>query len=186
MVSKSYSLVVLFFKFLLWISISSTVLLYKIGNFIYHPSYRDIMFGMKRKIIGLFGTCGKTTWRRDIAIPLIEKAGKKYFNPQRDDWSEEHVRVEYDHLMNDKVIVQVITYETGGFGSLAETGWIATGALLRGQKVGFYIEEGLKTLLNPEERRARELIKYHINNLKGHVYLANSIQDLIKWAVNQL
>ena len=145
------------------------------------------MFGMKKNMIGLFGTCGKTTWRKDIAIPIIEKAGKKYFNPQRDDWSEEHIPLEYNHLMHDKVIIHVITYETGGFGSLAETGWIAMGALLRGQKIGFYIEDGLKNLLHPTERRARNLIKDHIKNLKHkHVYLANNIPDLINWAVQQL
>jgi hypothetical protein len=37
----------------------------------------------------LGGACGATTWRQDIAIPMLEEAGCAYFNPQIDDWSEQ-------------------------------------------------------------------------------------------------
>lgn len=30
----------------------------------------------------LGGACGETTWRTDLAIPLLERAGISYFNPQ--------------------------------------------------------------------------------------------------------
>lgn len=42
----------------------------------------------------LGGSCGKTTWRSDIAIPMFDAAGVKYYNPQRDDWSPELVTIE--------------------------------------------------------------------------------------------
>lgn len=38
----------------------------------------------------LGGACNPTTWRQDIAIPMLEEAGCPYFNPQVDDWSERH------------------------------------------------------------------------------------------------
>ena len=41
----------------------------------------------------LGGACGKSTWRKDIAIPLLEKAGVAYFNPQVDEWRPELVEV---------------------------------------------------------------------------------------------
>jgi hypothetical protein len=142
---------------------------------------------MVRNIIGLFGSCGDTTWRKDIAIPIIKKAKKKYFNPQKKTWTKQNAILEYDHLMNDKVIVHVITDETNGFGSLSESGWIAMGALLRGQKIGFYIEEDNSKLLNSEEKRARELIKYHIENIKHpDIFLAKNISELINWAIREV
>ena len=41
----------------------------------------------------LGGACGKSTWRKDIAIPLLEQAGVAYFNPQVDEWRPELVEV---------------------------------------------------------------------------------------------
>ena len=37
------------------------------------PSTCDVFLG---------GACGETTWRKDVAIPLLEQAGVSYWNPQ--------------------------------------------------------------------------------------------------------
>jgi hypothetical protein len=42
----------------------------------------------------LGGSCNPTTWRADIAIPLLEQAGVSYYNPQVDNWYRELVEIE--------------------------------------------------------------------------------------------
>lgn len=41
--------------------------------------------------IFLGGACNPTTWRQTIAIPLCERAGVKYYNPQVDNWTPDLV-----------------------------------------------------------------------------------------------
>ena len=86
-------------------------------------------------IIGLFGTCGDSTWRNEISIPAIEAAGIESFNPVVENWTEDCMEIEAGHAATDKVIMLVITGETSAIGSMAESGWIALQAHLRGQKV---------------------------------------------------
>ena len=38
--------------------------------------------------IFLGGSCNPTTWRKDTVIPLLEKTGVSYYNPQVDAWHE--------------------------------------------------------------------------------------------------
>lgn len=40
-----------------------------------------------KKQLFLGGSCNPTTWRKDIAIPLLAAAGIPFFNPQVEDWS---------------------------------------------------------------------------------------------------
>ncbi|CAK4313198.1 unnamed protein product [Aphanomyces euteiches] len=42
----------------------------------------------------LGGSCNPTTWRRDIAIPLLEAANITCYNPQVDEWYEELIELE--------------------------------------------------------------------------------------------
>lgn len=35
----------------------------------------------------LGGSCNPTTWRKDVAIPLLEAKEITYYNPQVDEWS---------------------------------------------------------------------------------------------------
>ena len=138
------------------------------------------------KEIGLFGTCGKSRWRERIAIPIIEEAGKKYFNPNKKNWTPKDSIREYHHLTTDKVILSAISNETSSYGSLGELGWTILGALSRGQKVGLYFEEDLSKLKGTK-RRLRELIKKHVKSINNkNFYYAKSIEDLAKWAVKQL
>ena len=54
-------------------------------------------------VVGLFGTCGDSTFRKDLFIPEYERLGIAYFNPQVDDWKPEYADVEADHLATDTV-----------------------------------------------------------------------------------
>ncbi len=42
----------------------------------------------------LGGACNPTTWRRDIAIPMLTTGGIGFYNPQVDDWTAELVILE--------------------------------------------------------------------------------------------
>lgn len=135
--------------------------------------------------VGLFGTCGSSTWREDIFIPLLKKMGVDYFNPQvgPNEWIPEMAQREAKHLASDEVIVLPISKETYGYSSLAECGWAILGGLLRGQKVGIYIEEDDQM---PEDaKRARMLVKGLSETLQKEYpvfQFENSLQDLALWA----
>ncbi len=47
-----------------------------------------------RPVVFLGGSCGSTTWRVDIAIPLFSSAGISYYNPQVPLWSESLIALE--------------------------------------------------------------------------------------------
>ena len=137
--------------------------------------------------VGLFGTCGSpaSTWRKDIFIPKLEKYGLDYFNPQieSEDWKPEMAILEAEHLAKDEIIVLPISKETHGYGSLGEAGWAILGALLRGQKVGIYIEEYESA---PKDvRRSRQLFKNLAIKLQSDYpvfQFENSMNDLATWA----
>ena len=44
------------------------------------------------KQVFLGGACGATTWRRDVAIPVLDAAGVSYHNPQlgAGEWTAAH------------------------------------------------------------------------------------------------
>lgn len=60
----------------------------------------------------LGGSCNPTTWRREVAIPLLEDARVKYFNPQVDDWYEELIQIETRAKETAKVVLMVIDNAT--------------------------------------------------------------------------
>lgn len=72
----------------------------------------------------LGGSCGHTTWRRDIAIPRFSQVTPaiSYFNPQvgEGEWSHELIAVEVQAKANSKVYLMVITAETAGMASMVE------------------------------------------------------------------
>lgn len=82
--------------------------------------------------IGLFGTCGSSTWRTDF-IKRYEQLGIAFFNPQLPEgtWTPGCVAEENTHLATDAVILFPVTNETTGQGSLAEIGFSINAALLR-------------------------------------------------------
>lgn len=78
------------------------------------------------KQVFLGGACGLTTWRKDITIPLMEKAKVTYHNPQMPlgAWKEDD---QYDEMRRkDECLVQlfVINASTRGVASVAEVAYL--------------------------------------------------------------
>jgi hypothetical protein len=57
-------------------------------------SYPDMPDPSSGTGVFLGGSCNPTTWRRDVAIPMLEEHGILFYNPQVDDWSPELVAIE--------------------------------------------------------------------------------------------
>jgi hypothetical protein len=68
----------------------------------------------------LGGSCNPTTWRNDIAIPLLSRAGISYYNPQVDNWTAELVLIEALVKSNCDILFFVIDPATRAIGSMIE------------------------------------------------------------------
>ena len=138
-------------------------------------------------VVGLFGTCGDSTWREDIAIPSLEKAGIRYFNPVVEDWTPECQAEEARHAATDKVILMVITGETTATGSLAEAGWIALQAHLRDQRLVIVIEDMPQDV--GRANKVRALVREHMKSLpvrlyqNGTISVCSSVEDAVERAI---
>ena len=140
------------------------------------------------KCIGLFGTCGKSTWRKDLFIPAYLKLGMKdgedFFNPQVEGWDESMAKIEANHLATDGVILFPVTGETYGTGSLTEVGFSILNAIKLDDRRDFviYIEESLDDNLKEgdptvykESMRARRLVLEHLKKIRfGNVFVIPS------------
>ncbi|XP_014248982.1 uncharacterized protein LOC106666357 isoform X1 [Cimex lectularius] len=56
----------------------------------------------------LGGSCNPTTWRHDVAIPLLESLNITYYNPQVSEWRAELVEVEHKAKESAKVLFFVL------------------------------------------------------------------------------
>ncbi|KFM59070.1 hypothetical protein X975_09429, partial [Stegodyphus mimosarum] len=71
-----------------------------VGNDVsYDATFRDVYLGGTRK---------PSTWREDIAIPLLKKKGLTYFIPQDGVWSERLIPMEATNMENSQVLLFVI------------------------------------------------------------------------------
>lgn len=155
---------------------------------------------MKKKVlkkyncVGLFGTCGNTTFRKDIMIPAFEAAGVNYFNPQLapDAWNDEAAALEAQHLANDRIICFPITKDTYASGSLAETGLSLLQAvnINKQSKIILMIDMDLAPELeeNPvaakESKRARRLVAAHLAQLNlPNLFIVSSIEEMTEVAI---
>ena len=68
----------------------------------------------------LGGSCNPTTWRKDVAIPILEAAGVSYYNPQVDDWSPELVAIEAKAKEEAETVLFVIDSQTRAIASILE------------------------------------------------------------------
>ena len=78
------------------------------------------MVNMEKVKIFLGGTCGDSTWRKEL-IPMLGEH-IEYFNPQLGpgEWCDEAQKIEDFHRENDDVCIYVITPEGEGFYSFVE------------------------------------------------------------------
>ena len=131
-------------------------------------------------VVGLFGTCGDSTWR-DSVMQQLEAAGIGYFNPVVDEWNDEAQAAELRHATSDKVILLNITGETEGIGSLSESGWLAFLANNRGQNVVVVLEDMPANDDNKHNNKARKLVRGYGQKVAeagiGGVYFFESLDD---------
>jgi len=142
--------------------------------------------------IGLFGTCGKSTWRKPF-IDTYKQSSITYFNPQVDDWKPENAIEEASHLAEDSIILFPITSESYGTGSLAETGFSILNAIKLEDRrdIVIFIDQKLDDELvkdNPlaakESLRARALVKQHLKKLNlSNLYYVESLDAMLKLSV---
>ena len=146
--------------------------------------------------VGLFGTCGTTTWRREF-IDAYDNLAIAYYNPQVDEWKPELAQLEARHLVEDDIVLFPVTAQTYGTGSLAETGFSILQVLHSVQhaqshrKVIVYIDPGLDAELvaqNPvaakESTRARALVAAHLGQIQDpNVYVVDSMQAMLALSI---
>lgn len=146
----------------------------------------------KKLCIGLFGTCGSTTWRKELFIPRYEEQNIEYFNPQVDDWDPSMAQIEAEHLAQDCIILFPITHETYGLGSLMETGFSLLNAIKLDDRRDFivmidqYLDDELMKdeKLAKESLRGRALVLQHLKKLNfSNVYIVDSLADMLTVSV---
>jgi hypothetical protein len=95
----------------------------KIVSYILYAKFKNI----KRKWpsdytieVFLGGACGMTTWRKNIAVPMLSTAGITFFDPQVEEWKPDMVVIESIVKERCAVLLFVIGSETRGVASMVE------------------------------------------------------------------
>jgi hypothetical protein len=140
--------------------------------------------------VGLFGTCGGTTWR-NIFMEKYENLGITYYNPQVDDWKPELADIEAEHLASDEIILFPITGETYGSGSLTETGFSVLNAINMNKHRFFVIlvdnilDDSLSDeIARKESLRSRALVKAHLKKLSmSNVYVVQTLEEMYEVSI---
>ena len=148
--------------------------------------------GEKMETIGLFGTCGTSTWRQPF-MERYAKEGIQFYNPQVEDWKPEDAVIEAEHLANDEIICFPITAETLAEGSLSEVGFSILNAIKLENSRDFvvFIDPLVSDELqasNPEgakgSMRSRALVIQHLKKLRmANVYLVDSLDEMLEVSV---
>lgn len=144
-------------------------------------------------VVGLFGTCGDSTFRQELFIPVYEQQGIKYFNPQVDHWQPELAAIEADHLALDVVQCWPVLGTTYGGGSLAEQGYAIASSLRAPSPLPKFIIPMIEMELSDdltdevarkESLRARKLAATHMaQNSSPNVYMADSLENMLEISV---
>jgi raw len=101
----------------------------------------------------LGGSCNPTTWRHDIAIPMLDRAGVTYYNPQVDNWTPELVDIEARAKDRADQLLFVVDSDTRAIASILE----ATEAICTGHAVSLVVKN-VDTVKRPEfESEAKDL-----------------------------
>ena len=84
---------------------------------------------MQASDVFLGGSCNPTTWRREIAIPMLEQNNIGYFNPQVESWYPELAEIEREQKEKASVLLFIVDKSTRALASIME----ATEFLVRGR-----------------------------------------------------
>ena len=143
--------------------------------------------------IGLFGTCGNSTWRTNFIKEYDNYDFINYFNPQVTNWKPDDAVIEAEHLINDDIILFPVTSETYGTGSLAETGYSIMSAIRADDNryVILFIDPTIdQSLINEnaiaakESTRSRALVLAHLRKVKHkNVFFVSSIDEMLELSI---
>lgn len=75
-----------------------------------NSSVRDVYLG---------GSCNNTTWREDIAIPMLKKNGLTYYNPKVGQWSKRLIPLEAAAMDNSYVLLFIISNTSRSVAAMA-------------------------------------------------------------------
>lgn len=97
-------------------------------------------------------------WREKYVIPVLEELGVTYYHPSSPTgwWYKELGDKEAVIMANCETIVMVFSSATPSFGGLAETGWAALGAQVRGQTFILQIDHNIQFGLPDSMKNAPE------------------------------
>lgn len=143
--------------------------------------------------VGLFGTCGKTTFRKELFIPTYESLGIPYFNPQVEDWKPENAQIEAEHLALDVVQCWPVTGDTYGTGSLAETGFSIASTLRTPSPLPKFVIPMIEIQLDEsltdevakkESLRARTLVLAHLEKSEApNIFVVKSLSEMLDTSI---
>jgi len=149
---------------------------------------------MNNITIGLFGTCGQSTWR-EAFIKKYTRLGISFFNPQVPDgtWHAGCVAEENKHLVEDDIILFPVLSETTGQGSLAEIGFSINAALKRNPDRYFiFLIDNECTDVNAsaeqrkESNRTRVLVKSKLileNRKNSGIFIAETLDEMFELSI---
>ena len=72
----------------------------------------------------LGGACNPTTWRKEVAIPVLDNAGITYYNPQVEKWNPMLMEVEEQAKQSSSILLFVVDNLTRGIASMVEIGYM--------------------------------------------------------------
>jgi len=145
---------------------------------------------MSKLCIGLFGTCGKSTWRKPFIREYQNRGmveGINFFNPQVENWDPSCAEIETEHLAEDSIILFPVTSETYAFGSLSEVGFSILSAIKLDDRrdIVILIDQHLDPELMKDESqakdslRSRALVKQHLKKLRhNNLYVVNTLEEM--------
>ena len=114
----------------------------------------------------LGGSCNPTTWRKNIAIPLFERAGVEYYNPQVDEWHDDLIAIEARNKEEASILFFVVDGQTRAIASMIEISeYISTG-----RRVVLVIED----ISNGQVIGGQEITGRDLKDLnRGRAYVAD-------------
>lgn len=143
--------------------------------------------------IGLFGTCGSSTWRTAF-VSAFDQQSIPFFNPQlpegvwTPDRADEFVQAENKNLKSNDIVLFPVTDETTGQGSLAEIGFSVMDTIrnLNGRKLIVLVDLDCKCPKSTpaqieESKRSRVLVRSKVADeafVNPNVFLVDSIEEM--------
>lgn len=86
---------------------------------------RKMSKGIPKYEVFLGGSCNPTTWRQDVAIPMLKSLGITYYNPQVSHWGPELIELEFQAKQNAAILFFVIDNQTRSVASMIEAAYLS-------------------------------------------------------------